>query len=37
MRVLVVADEVRIADFVSRGLTEEGYAVDIASDGEEAL
>ena len=37
MRVLVVEDEVRIADFVSRGLTEEGYAVDIASDGEEAL
>ena len=37
MRVLLVEDEERIADFVSRGLTERGYAVDVASDGEEAL
>ena len=37
MRVLVVEDEARIADFVSRGLTEWGYAVDVASDGDEAL
>ena len=37
MRVLVVEDEARIADFVSRGLTEQGYAVDVATDGEEAL
>ena len=37
MRVLVVEDEKRIADFVSKGLTEAGYAVDVASDGEEAL
>ena len=37
MRVLVVEDEARIADFIGRGLTEHGYAVDIASDGEEAL
>jgi heavy metal response regulator len=37
MRVLVVEDERRIADFVRRGLTEEGYAVDVAVDGEEAL
>ncbi|MEX1253155.1 MAG: response regulator transcription factor [Dehalococcoidia bacterium] len=37
MRVLLVEDEPRIADFISRGLTEEGYAVDVASDGEEAL
>ena len=37
MRVLVVEDEARIADFVSRGLTEQGYAVDVASDGDEAL
>jgi DNA-binding response OmpR family regulator len=32
-RILVVEDEVRIADFVVRGLSEEGYAVEQASDG----
>ena len=37
MRVLLVEDETRIADFVSRGLSEQGYAVDVASDGDEAL
>ena len=37
MRVLLVEDEPRIADFIRRGLTEEGYAVDLAADGEEAL
>ena len=37
MRVLLVEDEVRIADFVTRGLSEHGYAEDVAADGEEAL
>jgi heavy metal response regulator len=37
MRVLVVEDERKIADFIRRGLTEQGYAVDIAYDGDEAL
>ena len=37
MRVLLVEDEVRIADFVTRGLSEHGYAVDVATDGDEAL
>jgi DNA-binding response OmpR family regulator len=37
MRVLVVEDEAAIADFIVRGLTEHGYAVDLASDGEAAL
>lgn len=37
MRVLVVEDEKRLAEFINKGLTEEGYAVDIAGDGEEAL
>jgi DNA-binding response OmpR family regulator len=37
MRVLVVEDEARIADFIGRGLTEHGYAVDVATDGGEAL
>ena len=33
MRVLVVEDEVKMASLLKRGLEEEGYAVDIASDG----
>ncbi len=37
MRILVVEDERKIADFVKRGLREEGYAVDAAYDGEEGL
>ena len=37
MRVLLVEDEARIANFITRGLSEQGYAVDVASDGDEAL
>ncbi len=37
MRVLVVDDEVDLADAVARGLRREGYAVDVAHDGDEAL
>ncbi|MDA1349200.1 MAG: response regulator transcription factor [Chloroflexi bacterium] len=37
MRLLLVEDETRIADFISRGLSEHGYAVDVATDGNEAL
>lgn len=37
MRVLVVEDEASIADFLVRGLTEQGYAVDLARDGAAAL
>lgn len=37
MRVLVVEDEPVIADFIVRGLTEQGYAVDLARDGAAAL
>jgi heavy metal response regulator len=37
MRILVVEDEPRIADFIVRGLREQGHAVDLATDGEEAL
>ena len=33
MRVLVVEDEARIARFLKKGLEEESYAVDIATDG----
>ena len=35
MRILVIEDERKIAQFIRRGLKEEGYAVDVASDGEE--
>lgn len=37
MRVLVVEDEVELADVLARGLRQAGLAVDIATDGEEAL
>ncbi|HKY93313.1 MAG TPA: hypothetical protein VJM11_19835 [Nevskiaceae bacterium] len=33
MRVLVVEDERKVASFIRQGLTEEGYAVDVAADG----
>jgi DNA-binding response OmpR family regulator len=35
MRVLLVEDEKKMASFIQRGLKEEGYAVDIAYDGEQ--
>ena len=34
MRILVVEDDARIADFLRRGLTEAGFTVDVAGDGE---
>ena len=37
MKLLVVEDEPRIANLLRRGLSEEGHAVDIASNGEDAL
>ena len=37
MRILVVEDEKKIADFIKRGLKEEGFAVDTAQDGENGL
>src|ERR1051326_1316516 len=37
MRILVVEDERRIADFVSRGLESAGYAVDVANTGTHAI
>lgn len=33
MRVLVIEDEAKIADYVRRGLSEAGYTVDVARDG----
>ena len=37
MHILVVDDDPEIAGFLKRGLVYEGYAVDTASDGIEAL
>lgn len=36
MRLLVVEDDRKVAGFIQMGLREEGYAVDVARDGEEA-
>ena len=37
MRILIVEDEKRIQDFLSRGLESAGYAVDVAGDGATAM
>ena len=37
MRILVIEDEKKVARFIKKGLEEEGYAVDLAFDGEEGL
>jgi len=37
VRILVVEDDSHIADFLERGLTEHGYAVDVAGSAETAL
>jgi two-component system OmpR family response regulator len=37
VRILVVEEELKIANLVKRGLEREGYAVDVAGDGHEAL
>jgi len=37
MRILVVEDDRKVAGFIEMGLREEGYAVDVAKDGDEAI
>jgi DNA-binding response OmpR family regulator len=37
MRLLIVEDEKELADAIARGLKSQGYSVDIAFDGEQAL
>jgi DNA-binding response OmpR family regulator len=37
MQILIIEDEKKIATFISKGLREELYTVDVASDGEDAL
>jgi len=36
MKILVVEDDRKVASFIEQGLREEGYAVDVAKDGDEA-
>ena len=36
MKILVVEDDRKVAGFIEMGLREEGYAVDVAKDGDEA-
>jgi len=37
MRILLVEEEPRMANVIAKGLREQSYAVDVATDGEEAL
>ncbi|MEN6615655.1 MAG: response regulator transcription factor [Syntrophorhabdus sp.] len=37
MKILVVEDEAKVANFVMRGLQEEGYTVELAEDGKKGL
>lgn len=37
MRILVIEDEIKVAEVLKRGLTEEGYDVDLAHDGEKGF
>ena len=37
MRLLIVEDDRKLADFVARGLRAERFAVDLAADGREGL
>ncbi len=37
MRLLLIEDEARLAEYLRKGLTEEGYTVDVASDGIDGL
>jgi len=37
MRILIAEDEAKVATHIRKGLTEAGYAVDVAADGHEAL
>jgi len=37
VKVLIIEDEKKVANFISRGLQEEGYTVDVAYDGKKGL
>ena len=37
MRILLIEDEIKVANFIERGLKEEYYVVDVAKDGENGI
>ena len=37
MRILIIEDEAKTADYLAKGLSEQGYVVDIARDGSDGL
>ena len=37
MRILVIEDERKTAEFIRRALREEGYAAEVSHDGDDAL
>ena len=37
MRILVVEDDRKVASFIRKGLEEEGHAVEVAADGDDAV
>ena len=37
MKLLVIEDEVKLAEYLRKGLTESGYVVDVAHDGIDGL
>lgn len=37
MKILVVEDEIKLADYLCKGLTEEGFVVDLAHNGIDGL
>lgn len=37
MKILVVEDEIKVSNFIMRGLEEEGYTVEVAEDGKKGL
>ncbi len=37
MKILVVEDEIKVSNFIMRGLEEEGYTVEVAEDGSKGL
>ena len=37
MKILIIEDEVKTAKFLKKGLSEAGYVVDVAIDGQEGL
>ncbi|MDH1503308.1 DNA-binding response regulator, partial [Comamonas terrigena] len=37
MKILVVEDEIKLADYLAKGLAEEGFVVDVAHNGVDGL